>query len=194
VCENPASSTLWLDVGRDSNLDLTYQALAVRNDLSHFPVPFYDPRDNRSLTLPMVFASSPDAQQQQAAAIVASWFGSKAGWRGQAFPVLFNKLPDRNAIVFATNDKRPDFLREHPPVKAPTIEMIDHPDNPYVKLLVVFGRDDKDLLLAARGLRRAIFCSAAAASWSTMSKSCRRVNRMTRRTGCVPIVKSPSAN
>ncbi|HHJ4503959.1 TPA: cellulose biosynthesis cyclic di-GMP-binding regulatory protein BcsB, partial [Raoultella ornithinolytica] len=122
VCENPASSTLWLDVGRDSNLDLTYQALAVRNDLSHFPVPFYDPRDNRSLTLPMVFASSPDAQQQQAAAIVASWFGSKAGWRGQAFPVLFNKLPDRNAIVFATNDKRPDFLREHPPVKAPTIE------------------------------------------------------------------------
>ncbi len=80
---------------------------------------------------------------------MASWFGSKAGWRGQAFPVLFNKLPDRNAIVFATNDKRPDFLREHPPVKAPTIEMIDHPDNPYVKLLVVFGRDDKDLLLAA---------------------------------------------
>lgn len=152
VCENPASSTLWLDVGRNSNLDLTYQALAVRNDLSHFPVPFYDPRDNRPLTLPMVFASSPDAQQQHAAAIVASWFGSKAGWRGQTFPVLFNQLPERNAIVFATNDKRPDFLREHPPVKAPTIEMIDHPNNPYVKLLVVFGRDDKDLLLAAKGI------------------------------------------
>lgn len=152
VCENPASSTLWLDVGRNSNLDLTYQALAVRNDLSHFPVPFYDPRDNRPLTLPMVFASSPDAQQQHAAAIVASWFGSKAGWRGQNFPVLFNQLPERNAIVFATNDKRPDFLREHPPVKAPTIEMIDHPHNPYVKLLVVFGRDDKDLLLAAKGI------------------------------------------
>lgn len=152
VCENPASSTLWLDVGRNSNLDLTYQALAVRNDLSHFPVPFYDPRDNRPLTLPMVFASSPDAQQQHAAAIVASWFGSKAGWRGQSFPVLFNQLPERNAIVFATNDKRPDFLREHPPVKAPTIEMIDHPNNPYVKLLVVFGRDDKDLLLAAKGI------------------------------------------
>ena len=152
VCENPASSTLWLDVGRDSRLDLTYQALQLRNDLSHFPVPFYDTRDNRPLTLPMVFASAPDAQQQHAAAIVASWFGSKAGWRGQTFPVLFNQLPERNAIVFATNDKRPDFLREHPPVNAPTIEMIDHPDNPYVKLLVVFGRDDNDLLLAARGM------------------------------------------
>ena len=152
VCENPASSTLWLDVGRESYLDLTYQSLNVRNDLSHFPVTFYDSRDNRQLTLPMVFASAPDVLQQQAAAIIASWFGSKAGWRGQQFPVQFNQLPDRNAIVFATNDKRPDFLREHPPVNAPTIEMIDHPDNPYVKLLVVFGRDDKDLLQAAKGI------------------------------------------
>lgn len=147
VCENPASSTLWLDVGRESYLDLTYQSLKVNNDLSHFPVPFYDPRDNRPLKLPMIFPGSPAVTQQQAAAIVASWFGSKAGWRGQQFPVYFNELPDRNAIVFATNDKRPDFLRDHPPVKAPTIEMIDNPNDPYVKLLVIFGRDDNDLLL-----------------------------------------------
>lgn len=152
VCENPANSTVWLDVGRGSSLDLTYQSLKVRNDLSHFPVPFYDARDNRALNLPMVFAGSPDLQQQQAAAIVASWFGSKAGWRGQMFPVMYNTLPDRNAIVFATNDHRPDFLRDHPAVKAPTIEMIDHPNNPYMKLLVVFGRDDKDLLKAAQGI------------------------------------------
>lgn len=83
---------------------------------------------------------------------MASWFGSKAGWRGQTFPVMYNTLPDRNAIVFATNDHRPDFLRDHPAVKAPTIEMIDHPNNPYMKLLVVFGRDDKDLLKAAQGI------------------------------------------
>lgn len=152
VCENPANSTVWLDVGRGSSLDLTYQSLKVRNDLSHFPVPFYDARDNRALNLPMVFAGSPDLQQQQAAAIVASWFGSKAGWRGQTFPVMYNTLPDRNAIVFATNDHSPDFLRDHPAVKAPTIEMIDHPNNPYMKLLVVFGRDDKDLLKAAQGI------------------------------------------
>lgn len=152
VCENPANNTVWLDVARNSSLDLTYQSLKVRNDLSHFPVPFFDARDNRTLELPMVFAASPDLQQQQAAGIIASWFGAKAGWRGQNFPVLFNTLPERNAIVFATNDRRPDFLREHPAVNAPTIEMIDHPNNPYVKLLVVFGRDDKDLLQAAQGI------------------------------------------
>lgn len=152
VCENPASSTLWLDVGRSSALELTYQTLAVKNDLSHFPVPFFDPRDNRPLTLPVVFSASPDSAQQQAAAIVASWFGSRSGWRGQNFPVLYNSLPNRHAIVFATNDKRPDFLRDHPAVTGPTVEMMNHPSDPYVKLLVVMGRDDKDLLQAAKGI------------------------------------------
>lgn len=152
VCENPASSTLWLDVGRSSALELTYQTLAVKNDLSHFPVPFFDSRDNRPLTLPVVFAASPDSAQQQAAAIVASWFGSRSGWRGQNFPVLYNSLPDRHGIVFATNDKRPDFLRDHPAVTGPTVEMMNHPNDPYVKLLVVMGRDDKDLLQAAKGI------------------------------------------
>ncbi|CZW90305.1 cyclic di-GMP-binding protein [Enterobacter hormaechei] len=152
VCENPASSTLWLDVGRNSSLQMTYQPLALKNDLSAFPVPFFDPRDNRPLNLPMVFAGSPDVTEQLAASIVASWFGSRSGWRGQSFPVMYDKMPDKNAIVFATNAKRPAFLRDHPEVKAPTIEMISHPDNPYVKLLVIFGRDDKDLVQAAKGI------------------------------------------
>lgn len=152
VCENPASNTLWMDVGRNSSLQMTYQSLALKNDLSAFPVPFFDPRDNRPLNLPMVFASSPDVTEQLAATIVASWFGSRSGWRGQNFPVMYDKIPDRNAIIFATNAKRPAFLREHPDVKAPTIEMISHPDNPYVKLLVVFGRDEKDLVQAAKAI------------------------------------------
>lgn len=152
VCENPSSSTLWLDVNRTSSLEMTYQKLAVQNDLSHFPVPFFDPRDNRPLSLPMVFAAAPDLMQQQAASVIASWFGSRAGWRGQTFPVSYNTLPDSNAIVFATNDKRPDFLRDAPAVKAPTITMMNHPNDPYAKLLVVFGRDDKDLLQAAKGI------------------------------------------
>ncbi|UJD96520.1 cellulose biosynthesis cyclic di-GMP-binding regulatory protein BcsB [Lelliottia amnigena] len=152
VCENPASSTLWMDVSRNSSLSMTYQTLAVKNDLSAFPVPFFDPRDSRELNLPVVFAGSPDITQQQAATIVTSWFGSRSGWRGQSFPVLFDKLPDRNAIVFATNDKRPSFLRDHPDVKGPVVEMVNHPDKPYVKLLVVFGRDDKDLVQAAKGI------------------------------------------
>ncbi|EPE6763984.1 cellulose biosynthesis cyclic di-GMP-binding regulatory protein BcsB [Escherichia coli] len=151
-CEISTSNNLWLDIGRNSELGLVVQKLNLQNDLSYFPVPFFDPRDNRSNTLPMVFAGPPEAGLQQASAIVASWFGSQSGWRGHQFPVFYNQLPESNAIVFATNNRRPDFLRDHPLVNAPVIKMINHPQNPFVKLLVIWGRDDKDLLQAAKGL------------------------------------------
>src|SRR5476649_897789 len=152
ICENPANSTLWLEIGKGSSLSLSYQKLPLSNELSHFPVPFFDARDTRALSLPMVFAASPDASQQQAAAILASWFGAKAQWRGQNFPTLYNQLPDSHAVVFATNDKRPDFLNALPPVKGPTVQMVSRPDNPYVKMLLILGRDDKDLLTAVKGI------------------------------------------
>ncbi|TQI78194.1 cellulose synthase subunit [Serratia fonticola] len=152
ICENPANSTLWLDVSKSSSLNLRFQTLPLKNELSHFPEPFFDSRDNRPLTLPMVFAGQPDLTQQRAAGILASWFGTKAQWRGQSFPTLFNRLPDQHAIVFATNKQRPDFLKDYPPVNGPTVEMISHPDNPYVKLLLVQGRDDDDLITAVKGI------------------------------------------
>jgi len=93
ICENPANSTLWMDVGRNSSLDLKYQGLLLKNDLSYFPEPFFDAHDGRALTLPMMFAQTPSLKQQQAAGIIASWFGAKAQWRGQQFPVLYNQLP-----------------------------------------------------------------------------------------------------
>jgi len=152
VCENPASTALWLDVGKNSSISLTYQGLPLKNDLSHFPEPFFDARDYSALTLPIVFAGQPNLSEQRAAGVLASWFGSKAQWRGQNFPVLFNQLPEKHGVVFATNDKRPDFLRDYPAVNGPVVEMISRPDNPYVKLLLVLGRDDKDLMTAVRGI------------------------------------------
>lgn len=152
VCENPASDTLWLNVNRDSKLSLQLQTLPVRNELSFFPMPFLDVRDNKKLTLPMVFSGEVPLLQQQAAAVLASWFGAKAQWRGQQFPVLIDQLPDSNALVFATNEQRPAFLADYPKVKGPTIDMISSPDNPYVKLLLILGRDQQDLLMAAKGL------------------------------------------
>ena len=153
LCENPANSAIWLDIGKESSLALTLQKLPVQDDLSHFPEPFFDARDNRPLILPMVFAGAPDLGQQKAAAVLASWFGTKADWRGQSFPVLYNQLPDQqHAVVFATNDRRPDFLKTLPPVDKPTIAIINQPQDPYEKMLLIMGRDDNDLLKAVQGI------------------------------------------
>ena len=152
VCENPASDTLWLNINRDTRLNLQLQTLPIRNELSFFPMPFLDTRDDAQLVLPMVFAGAVSLERQQAAAVLASWFGAKAQWRGQHFPVLINEIPTRNAIIFITNDSRPDFLVDYPKVTGPTIDMVSAPDNPYVKLLVISGRNEDDLLLASKGI------------------------------------------
>ncbi|MDR7343850.1 hypothetical protein J2X14_002270 [Pantoea alhagi] len=153
ICENPANSSIWLDIGKESRLDLTLQKLPLKNDLSDFPEPFFDSRDNRPLQLPMIFASAPNPDQQHAAALLASWFGVQAQWRGQSFPVLYNQLPQQqHAVVFATNDRRPDFLKDYPAVDKPTVEIISQPDNPYQKMLLVLGRNDSDLLTAVKGI------------------------------------------
>jgi hypothetical protein len=153
ICENPANSAIWVDIGKESRLDLTLQKLPLKNDLSDFPEPFFDSRDNRPLQLPMVFAAAPGQMQQHAAALLASWFGVQAQWRGQSFPVFYNQLPQQqHAVVFATNAQRPDFLKDYPPVDRPTVELISQPDNPYQKMLLVLGRNDEDLLTAAKGI------------------------------------------
>lgn len=161
ICEDPANSALWLSLGRQSRVTLTEQPLVLGNDLAHFPVPFFDERDVHKLELPVLFAATPTVGEQQAAAILASYFGSLAAWRGASFPVAFDRLPESRrepgqpALVFATNDRRPAFMADaerFPPVGAPTVEVITHPDDPYAKLLLVQGRDDADLVKAATAL------------------------------------------
>lgn len=152
ICENPIHSAIWVEIDQQSTLDLTLQKLQLNNNLAHFPEPFFDSLDSNPLSLPMIFADQPNIELQRTSAILASWFGSKALWRGVSFPALFNQLPTTNAIVFATNSKRPDFLKNYKTVNSPTVEMISHPNNPYIKLLLVLGRDDKDLLHAVLGI------------------------------------------
>lgn len=152
LCENPANSTLWLDIGRDSAVKLSLRKLQQADDLAHFPEPFFDHRDDRALTLPFVFADTPSIGEQQAAAVLASWFGAQAQWRGQSFPVHINELPDQNLILFATNQHKPAVLDQHPAFTGPEITLLSKPNNPYVKMLLIGGRDDQDLLMAARGM------------------------------------------
>ncbi|AXW88437.1 cellulose synthase regulator BcsB [Lonsdalea britannica] len=152
-CENITNTAIWMAIGQDSTLKLTLQKLPLKNDLSHFPEPFFDSRDAQPLQLPVVFSARPSTTEQRAAAVLASWFGVKADWRGQRFPVLYNQLPShQHAVVFATNAHRPDFLKAYPLVDKPTVEILSQPDDPYHKMLLILGRDDTDLITAVQGI------------------------------------------
>ncbi len=78
-----------------------YQTLNVKNDLSHFPVPFFD----RAITVLTPCRWSLRVRRMLGATSLCHcrlvvWFAFWLAWEN--FPVLYNQLPDRNAIVFAT--------------------------------------------------------------------------------------------
>ncbi|WP_178087223.1 cellulose biosynthesis cyclic di-GMP-binding regulatory protein BcsB [Pseudomonas sp. C27(2019)] len=152
ICEDLAHSSLWLDISKKTQIRINQQALAITNDLSFFPEPFFDAGDMQAQELPFVFAGAPSNQQMQAGTILSSYFGTQAQWRDISFPVHYSTLPEQHAIVFATNVQRPEFLKDYPQVSGPVVDLISLPDNPYYKMLLVLGRDDDDLITAASAL------------------------------------------
>ncbi|PLC48378.1 cellulose biosynthesis cyclic di-GMP-binding regulatory protein BcsB [Pollutimonas subterranea] len=152
TCENLAHSSLWLDISGKTNIAINQQALPLANDLSYFPEPFIDTLDMRAQRIPFVFSVSPTLPELRAASVLASYFGTKGQWRQLSFPAFYDELPSEHAVVFAINEARPEFLRGYPEVNGPTIDMISAPDNPYQKLLLILGRDDKDISAAVSAL------------------------------------------
>src|SRR5690606_29861933 len=80
VCEDLAHSSLWLDISRQTRLVLQEQTLPVANDLSFFPEPFLDLNDMQDQEIPFVFGENPDPAMLEAAATLASYFGTRARW------------------------------------------------------------------------------------------------------------------
>lgn len=151
-CEMPSHSSLWATISNESQLELSLRQIALRDDLALLPAPFFDPRDNGLLTLPFVYGSQPSTGMLKASGSIASWFGMLASYRGNRFPIFENQLPRQNAVVLATNNSRPAFLQTLPSIEAPTLSIVPHPDVPGAKLLLVLGRDDAQLQMAADAL------------------------------------------
>lgn len=143
-CEFPQHTSLWASVGNDSTLELVKRRLVLRNDLALLPAPFFDARDGRRLELPFVFARQPSLATVKSAGVLASWFGVLSGYRGARFPVFYDSLPKRHAVVLATNAERPAGL-DLPQVQVPTLMVTQLPDDPATKLLLVLGKDAAQL-------------------------------------------------
>ncbi|MCD9027074.1 cellulose biosynthesis cyclic di-GMP-binding regulatory protein BcsB [Luteimonas sp. BDR2-5] len=151
-CEDPDHTSLWANIDSSSYLELGWQPLALADDLSLLPVPFFDARDVRPLDLAFVFADTPEASLLESAGILSSWFGALAGYRGARFPASFNQLPlEGNAVVVASARKPPQGIALSE-VAGPTLAVVPNPNDPYGKLLLVSGRDDAEVRIAAMAL------------------------------------------
>ncbi|CAD2253789.1 cellulose biosynthesis cyclic di-GMP-binding regulatory protein BcsB [Xanthomonas arboricola] len=156
-CEDPDHSSLWANVDAATSLSLTTTPLALANNLALLPVPFFDVRDTRRLELPFYFPQRPDNATLQAAGVVASWFGTLAGYRGAVFPASTEALPATgNAVVFATPSTLPEQFATADSgvadIRGPTVAVVVNPTDPNGKLLLVLGRNSEDLQRAATAL------------------------------------------
>jgi cellulose synthase operon protein B len=151
-CEFPDHTSLWATVSNESYLDLGLRQVQLKNDLALLPAPFFDYRDNRIVTTPIVFGAKPTKGLLKASGSIATWMGALAAYRGNRFPVLQNALPEQHSIVLASNGSRPDFLRDFPPVNKPTLAVVSHPTLPGIKMLLVLGADDAQVQQAAESL------------------------------------------
>jgi len=153
VCEDLAHSALWIDLSQRTQLKIKERGILMANELSFFPEPFLDVNDMLPQTIPFLFAGAPSPTQLETAAALASYFGTVARWRKVEFPVSFDQLPEQyHTIVFATNDKRPEFLKNYAKVDQPTVDLISAPGNPFQKVLLILGRNDADLKDAVMAL------------------------------------------
>ena len=152
VCEDPANTTLWARVHRNTVLDIQGDLLPLADDLKQLPIPFLDPAVIQPLSIPVVFAGTPTYKAIQAAGIVTSYFGMLSENRPVRFPVHFGAIPQGNAIVIADNAGNLPAGLGLPSISLPTVAMRTNPNDQYSKILIIAGADGDQALIAAQAV------------------------------------------
>lgn len=132
------------------------QQLDVGDDLSHFPRPFFDNMQMTPASISVSFPEKMSSDEVSAAALVSSWFGIQTDYRGTSFSVLRNKLPEKHGIVIGHPGEAIGELTL-PQTDKPLLKIVDNPNNPVYKLLLIVGSNDNALRAAAWRLTRGDF-------------------------------------
>jgi cellulose synthase (UDP-forming) len=152
VCEDPANTTLWSRVHRNTYLDIQGDLLPLADDLKQLPLPFLDPAIVQPLSLPVVFGAAPSTKAIQAAGIVTSYFGMISESRPVRFPVKVGEMPQGNLVVISDSPANMPAGLGMPAISGPTVAMRTNPSDPWGKVLVVAGSDPDQVVIAAQAV------------------------------------------
>lgn len=129
---------------------LNYQGLwlNVRKTLGTFPRPFFDVKQTKDQAISIAYPQSPDAAVLTASAIIASQFGALSNGTPSRFDVQYDVLPAGNGILIG---KPGDTIANVtlPETNGALLQVIDNPQNPAYKLLIVSGHNEDQLRQAA---------------------------------------------
>lgn len=148
LCEKESAQNYQVTILPKTTLSLEGQQLNIGTRLRNFPRPFIDPLRMTPASVTMGFASNVAPDAISAAALVASWLGIQSDYRTIRFPVSRGELPEQNGILFGHPGDRIGALTL-PQASGPQLTLVDNPNNPVYKLLLVTGEDDAQLRQAA---------------------------------------------
>ncbi|WP_337012952.1 cellulose biosynthesis cyclic di-GMP-binding regulatory protein BcsB [Pantoea sp. AS142] len=151
LCEKESAQQYQVTILPNTSLHLEGQQLNIGTSLRNFPRPFLDPQRMTAATVTVGFASNVSPDAVSAAALVASWLGIQSDYRGIRFPVVRGELPENNGILFGHPGDRIGALT-FPASNGPMLQVVDNPNNPVYKLLLVSGHNDDQLRQAANRL------------------------------------------
>lgn len=155
-CQRDLNDKYRVTVLPDSRFELEGQQLDIGTDLSHFPRPFFDSMQMSPTSIAMTFGSTLSADAISAGALISSWMGIQADYRGISFAVYHDRLPEQNGILIGHPGEQIGGLTL-PQTTQPLLKIIDNPANPVYKLLLVVGKDEHELRAAAWRLTRGNF-------------------------------------
>ncbi len=151
-CEDPASTSLWVRIHRNTSLETRGDLLPLADDLRQLPIPFVDPAVIQPVSIPVVFPAPPSFNAIQAAGIVTSYFGLVSADRPVRFPVRIGAIPAGNVIVIAENASVLPAAFNLSSAGGPTVAMRTNPGDPYGKVLIIAGSSAGDVLVAAQAV------------------------------------------
>ncbi|MBD8163965.1 cellulose biosynthesis cyclic di-GMP-binding regulatory protein BcsB [Erwinia persicina] len=144
LCERDSARQYQVTILPKTTLALEGQQLNMGTSLRNFPRPFIDPLRMSPASVAMTFGDNITPGEVSAAAILASWMGIQADYRGISFPVLRGALPEKNGVVLGHPGEKIGSLTL-PDSDGPSLQIVNNPDNPVYKLLLVVGKTDDEL-------------------------------------------------
>lgn len=152
-CLLNARDTSGITVLPASRFSWESQPLNISNDLSFFPRPFFDSMQMTPADIAVAYPQNAGADIFSTAALLSSWLGIQADYRGIAFNALRDRLPERNGIIIGHPGDQVGGLTL-PQTDRPLLQVVDNPGNPNYKLLLIVGHNDAALRAAAWRLTR----------------------------------------
>ncbi|HCB9077699.1 TPA: cellulose biosynthesis cyclic di-GMP-binding regulatory protein BcsB [Klebsiella pneumoniae] len=160
-CQRDIHDTSRVTVLPTSHFSWESQQLNISDDLSHFPRPFFDSMQMTPADIAVAYGAKPSADVFSAAALISSWLGIQADYRGIAFSALRDRLPERHGIVIGHPGEQVGGMML-PETDKPLLRIIANPANPAYKLLLIVGKSDTALRMAAWRLTRGNFAPQTA--------------------------------